>query len=98
MITKKQKNPTPTGVRTYQIILRSGAKIEFRAAWNTQNPNLPYPPTFIAHWEKFKSSGQLADAPSGYRFPISNDSQDDAAILNIDLREIVAIVQIIQIV
>ncbi|MBU4529709.1 MAG: hypothetical protein KUA43_08525 [Hoeflea sp.] len=82
------------GVRTWQIFLRNGDKIEFRAAWNTNQQFSPG--VFVSHVATCHRTGGRPDIGINvvYTFPKTNNSDVGAIRLAIDVIEVAAVVQI----
>lgn len=75
------------GQRTWQIFLKNGEKIEFLGDWNTSGAILR------SHFNSYLNNGTVPTNPM-YSFKLQNGSNTTSAHLHIDIREVIAIVQI----
>ena len=86
-----------TGVRTYKILFRNGATIEFHAAWDHLLGGGYRPGDLISHWENCNANGVVPKPETAYRLPNANEGGPNrvaAVTLEVDITEIVAITQI----
>ncbi|AQQ05679.1 hypothetical protein B0E33_20655 [Roseibium algicola] len=83
------------GVRTWQIFMTTGEKIEFSGGWNMSAGSY-IPATFLSDVETFHRTGQKPNYPTNvhYLFPKSNKDSTIAASLSVDIGQILAVVML----
>lgn len=84
----------PQTVRGWRIFLASGQTIEFNAAWNSDSQFSPH--QFQEDVGTYHRTGELPDRAinSVYHFPKTNLKPEAASIIAVDIRQVVAVVQL----
>lgn len=84
----------PQTVRGWRIFLTSGQTIEFSAAWNSGAVGSPS--QFLEDVGTYHRTGELPDRAFNtvYHFPKTNSKPEAAAIIAVDIRQVVAVAQV----